>query len=62
MCTVLLPPGGNPTAFKYIFFTDPMSDAEDCKIEARNIMCDESGGIWKEVAVAGLKKKNLHCH
>lgn len=24
-------------------------------------MCDESGRIWKEVAVVGLKK-NLHCH
>jgi hypothetical protein len=45
-----------------IIFIDSMSDAEDCIIEARNIMYDEAGGIWKEVAVAGLKKKNLHCH
>jgi len=31
-------------------------------IEALNIMWDKSGGISKEVAVTGLKKKNLHCH
>jgi hypothetical protein len=44
-----------------VLFRDPMSDADVCIIEAWNIMCDESRGIWKVVAVAGLKK-NLHCH
>ena len=62
MCTVLLPPGGNPFAVKYIISYHIIGDRGSTVVK---VLCYKSEGRWFDTGVNGffidIKSFRSHC-